>query len=264
MDKRNTPNASSSRAKRPFKPGAKKYPYRKPNEDGWLWGRHAVTAALDNPKRGTPLSLLATEEAQKHWQPNWPKPKTVNRTSIDNTLPRDAVHQGMAVKYKPLAGVDLQKLISPAEGCLLVLDQITDPHNVGALFRSATAFGVRGIITQDRHTPVLAGTLAKAAVGTIEQTPHCRVTNISRALETAREAGWRVIGLDAGEHATPLAETVNDKPTILVMGSEGKGLRPLVQEHCDATAFIPMADGVESLNVSVAAGIALYETTRTR
>jgi len=149
----------------------------------------------------------------------------------------------------------------PAEGIIVMLDQITDPQNVGAIFRSALAFGARGIIVQDRHSPALAGPLAKAAVGATERLLHARVTNLSRALEKLADMGWRAVALDGSTDLT-LEAALDDRPTVLVMGSEGDGVRRLVTEHCDVVARIPMPGGFESLNVSNAAAIALYEAAR--
>ncbi len=144
-----------------------------------------------------------------------------------------------------------------------MLDQVTDPQNVGAIFRSAAAFGARGVILQDRHAPLLTGALAKAAAGAVDRISHARETNLSRALERLDAMGWRAVGLD-GEADIDLHEALDARPTVLVMGSEGEGLRRLVREHCDVLAKIPMPGGFDSLNVSAAAAVALYEASRTR
>jgi 23S rRNA (guanosine2251-2'-O)-methyltransferase len=157
----------------------------------------------------------------------------------------------------------LETLGEPARGVILMLDQLTDPQNIGAIFRSAAAFGARGIVLQDRHAPALTGALAKAAAGAIETTPHARVVNLSRALERLAEAGWRAVGLD-GDATQTLEQALDGRPTVLVLGSEGEGLRRLVSEHCDALARIPMPGAFESLNVSNAAAVALYEAVRQR
>jgi 23S rRNA (guanosine2251-2'-O)-methyltransferase len=144
-----------------------------------------------------------------------------------------------------------------------MLDQVTDPQNVGAIFRSAAAMDARGLILQDRHAPALAGALAKAAAGAIEALPHARVTNLSRALEALSDAGWRAIGL-AADAETDLSDALDGAPTVLVLGSEGEGLRRLVAEHCELLARIAMPGAFESLNVSAAAAVALYEAQRRR
>ena len=236
-----------------------------PDPSGFLWGRHPVLAALANPARRGTGRLLATEEraaeiadgglAHGH------KVEIVDLPSLNRMLPAGAVHQGLAFKVAPLEGVSLDELAEPAEGLLVMLDQLTDPQNVGAIFRSALAFGARGVIVQDRHAPPLAGALAKAAVGATEKLPHARVTNLSRALERLADLGWRAVGLDGAGEQT-LEEALDGRPTVLVMGSEGDGIRRLVAEHCDALARIPMPGGFESLNVSNAAAVALYEAAR--
>ncbi|MNT35999.1 23S rRNA (guanosine-2'-O-)-methyltransferase RlmB [compost metagenome] len=176
-------------------------------------------------------------------------------------LPAGAVHQGMVFKVQPLEGVSLEEIAEDAQGVIVMLDQLTDTQNVGAIFRSALAFGAKGIVVQDRHSPALAGALAKAAVGATERLPCARVTNLSRALEKLADMGWRAVALDGAAEQT-LEEALDSRPTVLVMGSEGDGVRRLVAEHCDVLAKIPMPGGFESLNVSNAAAIALYEAAR--
>ena len=187
--------------------------------------------------------------------------ETLEPAMIGRELPPGASHQGVALKTPVLESLTVDDLGEPAEGLLVMLDQLTDPQNIGAIFRSAAAFGARGIILQDRHAPPLSGTLAKAAAGAVDVLPHVRVTNLSRALEQLADLGWRAVGLD-GAAPMALAEVLDERPTVLVMGSEGDGLRRLVSEHCDALGRIPMPGGFESLNVSAAAAIALYEASR--
>ncbi len=232
----------------------------------WLWGRHAVLAALANPLRGAPLRLVATAERARELPSGIGggiRPEILPAAEISRLAPPGAAHQGLALKAPPLEPFDIADVARPAKGVIVVLDQITDPQNVGAIFRSAAAFGARAIVLQDRHAPALAGALAKAAAGGIERVPHVRATNLSRALEALSDHGWRAVGLDA-DAAASLAETLDERPVALVLGSEGEGLRRLVAEHCDALARIPMAGGFESLNVAAAAAIALYETVRER
>jgi 23S rRNA (guanosine2251-2'-O)-methyltransferase len=232
----------------------------------WVWGWHATLAALANPLRGPAKRLVATAERAKELAarfPALPVPEIADAAAIAQLLPAGAAHQGIALKAGPLEPLALDQLASPARGVLVMLDQVTDPQNVGAVFRSAAAFGARGVIVQDRHAPAFTGALAKAAAGALDITPHARVVNLARALDDLDRLGWRAIGL-AGEAAEPLDQVLDARPTVLVLGSEGDGLRRLVGEHCDALARIPMPGGFESLNVSAAAAIALYEATRPR
>ncbi|HEY1447420.1 MAG TPA: 23S rRNA (guanosine(2251)-2'-O)-methyltransferase RlmB [Caulobacteraceae bacterium] len=236
---------------------------RDPSSD-WLWGWHAVTAALENPAREADARLVATPERARALGANLPTTvslQVVQSAAISEMLPAGAVHQGVALDTPPIEPTALDDLAQPAQGVLIMLDQVTDPQNVGAVFRTAAALGARGVILQERHAPRLTGVLAKAAAGAIDRIGHARETNLSRALERLERAGWRAVGLD-GEAPGALAEVLDGGPTVLVMGSEGEGLRRLVREHCDALAKIPMSDGVESLNVAAAAAIALYEARR--
>lgn len=234
-----------------------------PDAKDWLWGVHAVEAALANPARPAPRRMLATEDRARSLSRRFPnlRIETVEAPEIGRQLPQGAVHQGLALKIDPPEPLSIEKIGSPAAGVLVMLDQITDPQNVGAIFRSAAAFGARGVILQDRHAPVLSGALAKAAVGAVDRLPHAVVVNLSRALEQLADLGWKVVGLD-GSTDTDLEAALDGSPTVLVLGSEGEGLRRLVSEHCDVLARIPMPGGFESLNVSNAAAIALYEAAR--
>lgn len=234
------------------------------DEKDWIWGIHAVEAALANPARPAPKRLLATPDRAKRLAPHLAKLpclQILEGPDIARQLPQGAAHQGLALKIDEPEPLSIFELGTPAEGFLVMLDQITDPQNVGAIFRSAAAFGARGVILQDRHAPTLSGVLAKTAVGAIDKTPYARVVNLSRALEELAELGWRAIGL-AGEAEETLEVVLDGTPTVLVLGSEGEGVRRLVAEHCDAMGKIAMPGGFESLNVSAAAAIALYETSR--
>ena len=235
----------------------------KVDAENWLWGRHPVMAALENPARRGAGRLFATpdraEELTAH--AGGRTVEVVDGPHLARLLPPGAVHQGLAMKITPLEGVALEDIAEPASGVIVMLDQLTDPQNVGAIFRSALAFGARGIVVQDRHSPALAGALAKASAGATERLPCARVTNLSRALERLADLGWRAVGLDGSGQQT-LEQALDAQPTVLVMGSEGDGIRRLVAEHCDALARIPMPGGFESLNVSNAAAISLYECAR--
>jgi 23S rRNA (guanosine2251-2'-O)-methyltransferase len=230
----------------------------------WLWGWHTVTAALDNPAREPPARMVATPEKARQILERYGAGQAVELAPagvIAQLTGAGAGHQGVALRAPPLAPAALEEIAAPAKGVIVVLDQLTDPRNVGAVFRSAAAFGVRGIVLQDRHAPALAGALAKAAAGAVDKVAHVRVVNLSRALEQLTDLGWRAVGLD-GEAPGELAAVLDERPTALVLGSEGEGLRRLVREHCDVLARIPMPGGFASLNVSAAAAIALYEASR--
>ncbi len=232
----------------------------------WIWGTHAVEAALSNPRRPAPKRLLATPDRTKRLAPEvqkLPCLQVMEGQEIAKHLPQGAVHQGLALRVDEPEAMTLAEMGTPAEGLLVMLDQITDPQNIGAIFRSAAAFGARGAILQDRHAPALSGVLAKTAVGAVDKIPHARVVNLSRALEELADLGWRAVAL-AGEAEQSLENVLDGQPTVLVLGSEGEGVRRLVAEHCDALGKIPMPGGFESLNVSAAAAIALYEASKVR
>jgi 23S rRNA (guanosine2251-2'-O)-methyltransferase len=224
-----------------------------------LWGKHAVAAALDNPERKI-LRAWATREAAGFMQ--FPKEVAVTLADVADLgrlVPHDAPHQGVVVEVEPLEDAWLDELLTGADekAMLLVLDQVTDPHNVGAILRSAAAFGAVGIVTQDRHSPPESGVVAKAASGALERLPWVRVVNLARALEEIGEAGFWRIGL-AGDADMDLKDALGPPRVALVLGAEGPGMRQNTREHCDQLARLPISDAVESLNVSNAAAVALY------
>ena len=189
------------------------------------------------------------------------RPEVLENPDITRALPSGAVHQGYALLAAPLASAALEEIGDPARGVILMLDQVTDPQNIGTILRSAAAFGARGVVLQDRRAPPLSGVLAKAAAGAVDVVPVAREVNLSRALERLGALGWRSVGLD-GEAEQALDQALGGEAIVLVLGSEGEGLRRLVAEHCDTTARIPLASGFESLNVAAAAAVALYDAAR--
>jgi 23S rRNA (guanosine2251-2'-O)-methyltransferase len=247
--------------RRPTRPDKPNHRRRGEISQDWLWGWHAVKAALANPARTGFKRLLVnptrTQDVQAEAAKIGVRPEPLAPADLARLLPADAVHQGVALLVDPLEPTPIEAFAGSPSGVLVMLDQVTDPQNVGAVFRSAAAFGARGVILQDRHAPALSGALAKAAAGAADCVPHARVVNLSRALETLSEGGWRVVGLD-GQATEPLGAVLDQRATVLVLGSEGEGLRRLVSEHCDALAHIPMPGQFESLNVSAAAAIAFY------
>jgi len=265
-DRRNTPKKAGPEGAKTFAAkgaGAPARPRSAPRDEGladWIWGVHPVIAALENPARESIRRVLATPDRARQIAERFSALKVLEVTDaqgIARVLPQGAAHQGLAMRAAPPESVSVEDLGETGQGFILMLDQVTDPQNVGAIFRSAAAFGARGVIVQDRHAPALAGALAKAAAGAVDKIPHARVVNLSRALEQLEAMGWRAIGL-AGEAEDDLETVLDGRPTVIVMGSEGEGLRRLVREHCDALARIPMPGGFESLNVSAAAAVALY------
>jgi 23S rRNA (guanosine2251-2'-O)-methyltransferase len=262
---RNAPRKGRNFHRKPQGPGRGERRIQAPAED-WLWGWHAVEAALANPARGAPLLVLATPERSKQIEARFGAAlplEPADNHQIGLQLPQGAVHQGVAMRAAPLPEADLGEFVARPGAVVLMLDQVTDPQNVGAILRSAAAFGVTGVVLQDRHAPKLTGALAKAAAGALEQTPIARVVNLSRALAELTDAGWRAVGL-AGDADRDLTAVLDGSATVLVLGSEGEGLRRLVAEHCEELARIAMPGGFESLNVSAAAAIALYEAARPR
>jgi len=234
------------------------HPHGSPNRPR-LWGKHAVAAALDNPERKV-LRAWATRDAAALMQFAKDVPVTfADVADLGRLVPHDAPHQGVVIETEPLEDVWLGDMLgeAPERAVLLVLDQVTDPHNVGAILRSAAAFGAVGIVTQDRHSPPESGALAKAASGALERVPWARVVNLARALEEIGEAGFWRVGL-AGEAEMEIKDALGPPRIALVLGAEGPGLRPNTREHCDALARLPINDAIGSLNVSNAAAVALY------
>jgi 23S rRNA (guanosine2251-2'-O)-methyltransferase len=236
---------------------------------GWIWGAHACQAVLANPRRTIHEILLTEHSAMRYKLPHKAvPPKIVLPNVLDKAVPREAVHQGIAIKAAPLEWPDLEVIADEdGDGLILVLDQITDPHNVGAMLRLCSAFGVRALVMQTRKAPPLSGALAKVAVGCLETVPVCLVTNIANSLQNLQRIGWHVTGL-AGETDIELSEALKGGgKQVIVMGAEGPGLRERVRKTCDQLAKIPMmseaaAGQAESLNVATAAAIALYEARR--
>ncbi len=231
-----------------------------PSSDGpaILYGWHTVSAALANPGRRIRKLLLTENAARRLGEENIDTrvtPEIVRPQLIDQRLGPDAVHQGMLAEVDPLPSPDIETL--QQEGIVLVLDQITDPHNVGAILRSAAAFAVKAIVTTARHSPEATGVLAKSASGALELVPLVLVQNLARALTALNERGFLTVGLDS-EGSDDLSNVELREPLALVLGAEGKGLRQLTRETCAIVARLDMPGEIKSLNVSNAAVLALY------
>lgn len=263
-------HGATASPRKPNRSGSKYKGSGKGGGQNWIWGWHAVQAVLSNPRRTIHETLVSESAASRlGLEDGQANVKIVPPAYIDSALPRGAAHQGVAVKAAPLQWPDLSTIADGADenALILVLDQITDPHNVGAMLRLASAFGVSAIVMQTRKAPPLAGATAKVAVGCLETIPVCLETNIAQSLKTLQALGYVTIGL-AGETQTTVSDAFAQPGRYaLVMGAEGPGLRELVAKTCDRLARIPMhssnvAGEAESLNVATAAGIALYEARR--
>ncbi|WP_028137157.1 23S rRNA (guanosine(2251)-2'-O)-methyltransferase RlmB [Bradyrhizobium japonicum] len=229
-----------------------------PDGPAILYGWHTVTMALANPSRRIRKLTLTENAAKRLADENIATPVTpeiVRPQEIDRLLSPDAVHQGLLAEADPLPSPDIETL--KQEGMVLVLDQITDPHNVGAILRSAAAFAVKAIVTTARHSPEATGVLAKAASGALELVPVVTVQNLARALTGLNERGFQTVGLDS-EGSEDLSDVALREPLALVLGAEGKGLRQLTRETCSVVARLDMPGEIKSLNVSNAAVLALY------
>ena len=251
-----------------------------------IYGFHPVLAALGNPARRK-QRLMLTKEAKKSLTNEAAADSAlagdaalakqadgatggiagalatshvVARSEIDAALPKGAVHQGFLLQCAPLSAIDLEECCAPDGGNMpvVLLDQVSDPHNVGAILRSAAAFGARAVIIPERHSPNATGVLAKSASGALESVPLIRVTNLVRAMGQLKDMGYWLTGLDSGADMT-LGNDTLQQPVALVLGAEGSGLRRLTRENCDSLAAIKLAGSMHSLNVSNAAAVALYQ-----
>ncbi|MCS6855384.1 MAG: RNA methyltransferase [Elioraea sp.] len=228
----------------------------------WLYGLHPVAAALGNPARRL-RRLVATEEALRRLAQVLPAglpvaPERAPAEAIARLVPPGAVHQGLALLADPLSPPPLAEALAASPGPVVVLDQVTDPRNVGAVLRSAAAFGAASVIVQDRHAPGESGAMARAAAGALDRIPLLRAVNLARTLEALKQAGLWVVGLEASAERTLASAGLGDRRLALVLGAEDEGMRRLTREGCDLLVRLPQTRAVESLNVSVAAAVALY------
>jgi 23S rRNA (guanosine2251-2'-O)-methyltransferase len=228
-----------------------------------IYGAHPVEAVLSNPRR-TIKALWATKNALDRLKERLPRlpaeVQVIHPRSLDSRLGSDAVHQGLLVEAVPLPQPRLDEI--PRQGLVVMLDQVTDPHNVGAVLRSCAAFAVTAVVTTARHSPESSGVLFKAASGATEIVPFVKVTNLARAIEELKSYGFRVAGLDSAAAQT-IEEAMLDSPLALVVGAEGKGLRHLTRQTCDELVRLDLPGPIKSLNVSNACALALYAVGRT-
>ncbi len=235
------------------------------NGEVWIWGTHAAAAALANPKRRISKAFVTRNAAVRAGLDPDALPKfaeMLEAKEIDQRLAPGAAHQGIAVRCAQIDGPDISDVAERPDKPLVILDQVTDPQNVGAVFRSAAAFGIAGVVMQTRNAPLLGGALAKAAAGAIEQIDDIRAVNLSRAIDALTDAGWKVIGLDGSATQTIEQAFAGPEPLAIVLGAEGAGIRQGVARACTGLARIAIGESMESLNVSNAAAIAFYEAMR--
>jgi 23S rRNA (guanosine2251-2'-O)-methyltransferase len=266
---RDTVRSAPARRSRP-NPDRGTEPAKRNTGDLWIYGHHAVAAALANPVRKI-LRLMATLDAAAKLKNDALVPrevlthiKSAARAEIDALVGAGSVHQGIAVLTRPIEH-DLREVLegvsADPNACVIVLDQVTDPHNVGAVLRSAAAFGAAAVVAPDRHAPEETGTMAKAASGALDRIHYIKAVNLVRALEQLKTSGFWIVGL-AADAPTHLSGVPLEGRIALVLGAEGEGMRRLVRETCDHVASLPMGGDMESLNVSNAAAVALYEKAR--
>mgnify|MGYP003994144905 FL=1 len=269
---KNRKSAPKNRPKKPSNNAGQKPAFKEQSKASsnelWLYGKHAVLAALENPMRKI-KRLMVTKRSHDqyqaalteiHLQHRALNPEIVAIEIFEKNLPNDSVHQGIALLTAPLPDEHLDDvcvILPDQKNLVLILDQVTDPHNVGAIIRSAAAFGAKAIVSTDRHAPPESGALAKSASGALEALPWVRVTNLSRALDQLAEMGFWRVGLD-GYAITDISEADYGDNIALVLGAEGKGIRKGTADHCDGLVKLPISRTVESLNVSNAAAVALY------
>jgi 23S rRNA (guanosine2251-2'-O)-methyltransferase len=234
-----------------------------------IYGFHAVREAWLNPQRHIDALFVtapsrggfeATMQEAKKKGLKRPSPTEIDKQKFDRMLPQGAVHQGLALACAPLEDLDerdlMIKLGDKPEAVIAILDQVTDPHNVGAILRSASAFGLDGVIMQKKHAPALEGVLAKTACGAVEHIPVAQATNLSRAIEDLKQAGFFVLGMD--ERGPQVIGKDRFSRVAIVLGSEGEGIRRLVKESCDSLVRLPTGGAIASLNVSNAAAVAFF------
>jgi 23S rRNA (guanosine2251-2'-O)-methyltransferase len=247
----------AARAMRPPAPHFDRSDERREDKIARIYGFHSVAAALKSPRREL-IRLYATPAAAERLSAEIAarglETRIMTLEEISARAPREAVHQGLLLEARPLTPIDVAEL--PANGLVLVLDQITDPHNVGAILRTGAAFAVDALVTTERHSPDFAGALAKSASGGLEYVPICSVTNLARALAEMGDVGYQRIGLDS-EAPIRLSDAALSRPLALVLGAEGKGVRRLTRERCDVLARLDLPGAIKTLNVSNACAIAL-------
>lgn len=260
-------DAHKSRSAAPDRAPQKPAPTRDTSGSYWIYGWHAVEAALANTERSIRRIVLSEAAAERFQFPSrkLPQPEVLQPREIDHLLGAQAVHQGIAVLVTPLVNYVIEDLLhlEKPRGPILILDQVSDPHNVGAILRTAAAFGAVGVITPKDHSAPESAVMAKAACGGLDLVPRISVTNLASAMRELKDAGWWIVGLE-GEATQLLSQVKPGAKMVLVLGAEGKGMRRLTSDMCDETAKLPMDPRMESLNVSNAAAIALYHLYASR
>lgn len=232
------------------------------DENDLIYGVHPVTEALKNPRRKLVFlktSKNAFDRLAEDITASGVKYEVIHPRDLDRQLGADAVHQGLLLEAKPLPQPRLDQI--DKTGILVLLDQVTDPHNVGAILRTCAAFKVTALVTTARHSPEGSGVLFKAASGAYEHVPYVKVTNLSRAMAELKDYGFRIAGLDS-EAPSEIAEIDRTPPLAIVLGAEGKGLRQLTRDNCDHLVRLELDGAIRSLNVSNACAVALYALTR--